>query len=293
MAFLKKKAYNQTYKSVESDIEKQYNEPTILKSLFSNIKEVDIITIDDDPKSANSDDYILLSSPVCATETSFDVNNIHDPICPIETKKPTNTSLYTRYNANSFSNMPTYYLVFYNVVISTGYRNDKVVCCASLKIDVSTIMGSSGFVCHLQQNICCETLYTNNIETVKNTRDSIYLDSIKNNSGGVFETTSLSDIFVDFYNVFLSVFEEIYPSCIVFGLNNIVVKNIQIDTNKIFSIFLEKIKEQYSFYYKQINETALPDDIQKIESWLTSPITEKLTCLDSDNNSLDFLNLLE
>lgn len=295
MSFIKKRAYNQTCKNVGSE-----TPTTILQSLFSNIKEGDIITIDDsdstdglEPTFSNSDDYVLLSSPVCATETTFDTNDLHSPECPTETKKPTNIKLYTRYNVNSFSNLPTYYLVWYNVVISTGYRNHKEVCCASVKLDISTIVGSSGFTCHLQKNICCETMYTNNIETIENIGDSIYLDSITNTKGDIFDANSLSSIFVDFYNILLSVFEEIYPSCIMFGLNNIIVKNMKVNTNKIFSIFLEKIKKKYNFYYKKNNDTSLTDDIQKIQSWLVSPITENLNCLDSNDGSLDFLGLLE
>jgi len=298
MAFLKKKAYNQTYKSFGSDINKEHNDTTtnILHSLFSNIKEIDIITIDDnedclEPSLLNKDDYILVSSPICTTDTTFDTTDLHNPYCPITTTKPTNINLYTRYNANCFSNFPTYYLVFYNVVISTGYRNHKEVCCASVKIDYSTIVGSSGFMGHLQKTICCETLYTNKIETVQNIEDNIYLDSITKKIGD--EKGSLSSIFVDFYNVLLSVFEDVYPSCIMFGLNNMVVKNIKIDTNKIFSMFLEKIKEQYNFYYKHTNDICLTDEIEKIQSWLASPITEKLSCLNSDENCADFFHLFE
>ena len=291
MAFLKKKAYNQACKN-----------ENILYSLFTDTKDVEIITIDDDGDCLEStitklDDYKTSSSPVCTTETCFDTNNLHSPNCPIETKKPTNINMYTRYSVNSFSNLPTYYLVWYNVVISTGYRNYQQVCCASVKIDVSTIIGSSGFMCHLQKNICCETSYTTNIETVENIEDSIYLDSITRKTSkteNTVEETFLSSTFVDFYNVLLSVFEEIYPNCITFGLNNIIVKNIEINTNKIFSIFLEKIKDLYNFYYKPVvDDTILTEDIKKIESWLSSPITEKLCCLESDDGSLDFLGLLE
>jgi hypothetical protein len=300
MAFLKKKAYNQTYKNTGSDTKKENGEIStpLFQSLFSNIKQNDIITIDDDsdnidPTFTNLDDYKFVSSPICAIETSFNTNNLHSSNCPTETKKPTNINLYTRYNVNPFSNLPTYYLVWYNVIISTGYRNHQAVCCASVKINISTIVGSSGFMCHLQKKTCCETLYTTDIETVENIEDSIYLDSITNKTENSVEETSLSSLFIDFYSVLLSVFEEIYPSCITFGLNNIVIKNMQINTNKIFSMFLEKIKERYNFYYKPINDTPITDDIEKIVSWLASPITEKISCLDSDDSSLDFLGLLE
>lgn len=297
MAFLKKKAYNQNYKSFGSDIHKQQKDTTtnILHSLFENIKEVDIITIDDNEDCVestllNTDDYILVSSPICTTDKTFDTTDLHNPYCPITTTKPTDINLYTRYNANCFSNLPTYYLIFYNVVISTGYRNNEEVCCASVKIDSSKIVGSTGFMGHSQQTICCETLYTNKIETVQNIEDNIYLDSITNKIGD--EKGSLSSIFVDFYNVLLSVFEDLYPSCIMFGLNNMIVKNIKIDTNKIFGMFLEKIKEQYNFYYTQ-NDLCLTEEIEKIQSWLTSPITENLSCLDSDENCAEFFHLFE
>lgn len=299
MAFLKKKAYNKTCKSVDSERENSETPTSILQSIFTNIKDVDIITIDDDEKDgakqsfSNPDDYKMLSSPVSAIETSFDTDDLHNPKCPTETKKPTNINLYTRYDVNTFSNLPTYYLVWYNVVISTGYRNHQKVCCASVKICISTIVGSSGFMCHLQQNICCETRYTTNIETVEKIEENIYLDSITSSKGDIFDTSSLSSIFLDFYNILLSVFEETYPSCIIFGMNNIIIKNSQIDINKIFILFLDRIKTQYSFYYKQINDTSLTDDIQKIQSWLASPITEKLSCLESIDGNLDFLGLLE
>ena len=303
MAFPKKRAYNQTYNSIGSKYENDETNRTILRSLFSDLKKVETVVIDDDnvdsseSSLSNSGDYILPSSPVCMIDTAFDTSHLHTANCPKETKKPTNIRLYTRYNSNFSSNLkePTYYLVWYNVIISTGYRNCQEVRCASVKIEVSTIVGSSGFkMPHPQQNICCETLYTNNIETVGNIRDSIYLDSITNKTESIFEKTSLSSIFTHFYNVLLSLFEEVYPNCIMFGLNNIVVKNKQIDTNRIFSSFLEKIKEQYNFYYKQINNKNLTNDIQKIQSWLLSPIVEDFNSqLNSSNDSLDFLSLLE
>ncbi|MEX0598734.1 MAG: hypothetical protein WD512_19780 [Candidatus Paceibacterota bacterium] len=305
MAFLKKKAYNQTSKNIKNyntiGCKKKFTS-SILESVFSDVKKVDTITIDDsdsldstslDSNVSNLHSYRMSSSPVCETSTSFDLNTLHDAKCPTETKKPTNINLYTRYNVNCFSKLPTCYLVWYNVVISTGFRNRKAVCCASVRIDVSTILGSSGFVSHLQKNICCETLYTTNVETVENIENNIYLDSITSKTEPSIEGTCLSSIFVDFYNVLLSIFEDMYPNCITFGLNNIILKNIQVNTNKIFSIFLENIKEKYNFYYKPIKEPELTEDIQKIKSWLSSPITEKLNCLDSDDESLDFLNLLE
>lgn len=302
MAFLKKRTYNQTYKNFCLRGENEETNKTILESLFSNLKEVEAVTIDDDKdtyKSAFSkpENYMLPGSPVCTTDVVFDTQHTHNTNCPIETKKPTNIELYTRYNANSFSNLkePTYYLVWYNIVISTGYRNCKAVCCASISIEVSKIVGSSGFrTCNLQKTTCCETVYSNSIETVDSTRDSIYLDSITNKKEDTSDKASLSSIFTDFYNVLLSLFEEIYPSYIVFGLNNIIIKNTEVDTTKIFKAFFEKIKNQYSFYYKQPNKPIKTDDIQNIQSWLMSPLAEEFTSfLTCNENNLDFLGLLE
>jgi hypothetical protein len=342
MAFLKKRVHNQAYKNSCSDKTRENNEvcTPILQSLFSNIKK-------NRTESVFTDlyDYTSVSSPVCAIETSFDTETVHSLDCPTETKKPTNINLYTRYNTISCSNIPTYYLAWYNVIISTGYRNQQAVCCASVKINVSTIVGSTGFMCPLQKNTCCETVYTTNIETVENIEDSIYLDSIDTKTTNTPEEISLSSIFIDFYNVLLSVFEDMYPSCIMFGLNNMIIKNIQIDTNKIFSTFLEKIKDRYIFFYRPLNDnttgtaygstdqegntsdsaygdaaqegntsdssygdaaqegitsgtargdTPLTDHIQKIVSWLESSQTETpLECLESVDDSLDFLRLLE
>jgi len=297
MAFLKKRAYNQTYKN--GCLRNEETNTTILESLFSNLEEVET---ENDKNSCSSifsksEDYMLPGSPVCTTDVVFDTQHTHDINCPSKTKKTTNRELYTRYNANSLSSLKEskYYLIWYNIVISTGYRNCKAVCCASISLEVSTIIGSSGFkTCHSEKTVCCETTYSNKIETVDSTRDIIYLDSITNKKTDTFDSSFLSSIFSNFYSVLLSVFEEIYPNYIVFGLNNIIIKNTQVDMTKITRAFLEKIKDQYSFYYKHIKKTIITDEIQDIQSWLLSPLIEESSeYLKCTENSLDFLDLLE
>lgn len=299
MTFLKKRAYNQTYKNDCLRSENEETNTTIFESLFSNSGEVET---DNDKNScqsvfSKSEDYMLPGSPVCTTAVVFDTQHTHNINCPSKTKRSTNKELYTRYNANSLSMLKEseYYLVWYNIVISTGYRNCKAVCCASINIEVSTIIGSSGFkMCHSEQPVCCETVYSNKIETVDSTRDIIYLDSITNKKTDTFDSSFLSSIFTNFYSVLLSVFEEIYPNYIMLGLNNTVIKDTQVDTTKISRVFLEKIKDQYSFYYKHIKKTIKTDEIQDLQSWLLSPFVEEtIEYLKCTENSLDFLDLLE
>lgn len=295
MAFLKKRAYNQTFKNPRLRNENEETNTTIFESLFSNIET------DNDKNSCKSvfsklDDYMLPGSPVCTTDVVFDTQHIHNINCPSKTKKTTNIELYTRYNVNSISSLkePKCYLVWYNIVLSTGYRNSKAVCCAIISVEVSTIVGSSSFkTCQSEQPTCCETARLSKIETVDSIRDNIYLDSIINKKTDTFDNSFLSSIFTNFYNVLLSVFEEIYPSCIMFGLNNIVIKNTQIDTAKISRAFLEKIKDQYSFYYKHIKKTIATDEIQAIQSWLMSPFVEEPDSYLQCTENIDFLDLLE
>ena len=149
MAFLKKRAYNQTYKSGCLINENKETNTTILESLFSNLEEIETDNDKNICKSSfsKSEDYMLPGSPVCTTDVVFDTHHTHTINCPSKTKKTLNKELYTRHNANSISILkePKYYMVWYNIVISTGYRNCKIVCCASINIEVSTIIGSSGF----------------------------------------------------------------------------------------------------------------------------------------------------
>lgn len=296
MAFLKKRAYNQTFKNTRLRSEDEETNTTIFESLFSNAETYNDKKNNCKSGFSKSEDYMLPGSPVCTTDAVFDTQHTHNINCPSKTKKPTNIELYTRYNVNSISSLKEskYYLVWYNIVLSTGYRNSKAVCCAIISVEVSTIIGSSSFkMCQSEQTTCCETVQSNKIETIDSTRDNIYLDSIINKKTDTFDISFLSSIFTNFYNVLLSVFEEIYPSCIMFGLNNIIIKNTQVDTTKISRAFLEKIKDQYSFYYKHTKKTIKTDEIQAIQSWLMSPFVED----DSDylqcTENIDFFDLLE
>lgn len=295
MAFLKKRAYTQTFKNDCVRNENEERNTTIFESLFSNAET------HNDKNScksvfSKSEDYILPGSPVCTTDVVFDTQHIHSMNCPSKTKKTTNIELYTRHNVNSVLSLKDLksYLVWYNIVLSTGYRNNKAVCCAIISVEVSTITGSSSFKTYQsEQTTCCETLHSNKIETVDSIRDCIYLDSITNKKTDTFDSSFLSSIFTNFYNVFLTVFEEIYPSCIMFGLNNIIIKNTQVDTSKISRAFLEKIKDEYSFYYKHVKKTNKTDEVQDIQSWLMSPFVEDPSNYLQCTENIDFLDLLE